>query len=248
MFETLEGKNRRRDAGRLLALLFSISIHGLLVLFLVILPLLFIHALPGVELLTFLIAAPAPPPAPPPPAPPPPQAQTPAARQFVGVREFPIGPVSIPKGIPPPDNEPGAVIAPSALSGIPASILGGAGLNSGTLLGSVLQSSQPPAPLPAPPRPAPMKIGGSVQDAKLIHKVLPEYPRIALQARVSGTVSLEVQVDEEGNVTSVKVLGGHPLLVEEAVRVVKLWKYSPTLLNNEPIPVISTVHVIFSMK
>jgi protein TonB len=40
---------------------------------------------------------------------------------------------------------------------------------------------------------------------------------------------------------------GHPLLDEEAVRAVRQWKYSPTLLNGEPVPVIATVRVIFSL-
>jgi len=54
---------------------------------------------------------------------------------------------------------------------------------------------------------------------------------LAKRARVSGTVILQVTVDEEGNVSEVKVLRGHPLLDDEAVRAVRQWKYSPTLLE-----------------
>ncbi len=57
-----------------------------------------------------------------------------------------------------------------------------------------------------------------------------------------------VTVNEEGEVADVKVMRGHPLLDEEAVRAVKLWRYSPTLLNGEPVPVIAMVTVIFSLK
>ena len=250
MFETLEGQNRRTGAGRMLALLFSVSIHGLLVLLLVVLPLIFFHALPGAELLTFLIAAPEPPPPPPPPIPPTPPQERPQPERSVPIEGIVVEPDKIPVGIPVPVEEPQAAIVTGSLSGIGAGVLGATGLNTNLIPGSILASPQPPAPLPVPPppRPAPMRTGGLVQESRLIHKVMPEYPRIALQARVSGTVALDIQVDEEGNVVGVKVLSGHPLLIEEAVRVVKLWKYSPTLLNGEPVPVISSVHVIFSMK
>jgi len=57
-----------------------------------------------------------------------------------------------------------------------------------------------------------------------------------------------VTVNEEGEVADVKVMRGHPLLDDEAVRAVKQWRYSPTLLNGEPVPVIAMVTVIFSLK
>jgi len=55
-------------------------------------------------------------------------------------------------------------------------------------------------------------------------------------------------VDEEGNVSDVRTLRGHPLLDDAAIQAVKQWKYSPTLLNNEPVPVIATVTVIFNLR
>ena len=59
---------------------------------------------------------------------------------------------------------------------------------------------------------------------------------------------LVVTVDEEGSVSEIKVTNGHPLLDEAAISAVKQWKYSPTLLNGEPVPVIATVTVIFNLK
>jgi TonB family protein len=63
---------------------------------------------------------------------------------------------------------------------------------------------------------------------------------------VSGVVILQVVVDENGMVESIKVLRGHPLLDEAAVDAVKQWRYSQTLLNGEPVPVVATVTVIFN--
>ncbi len=105
----------------------------------------------------------------------------------------------------------------------------------------------PPLPLPPPPkakRPIP---GGNVLESKLIRRIDPVYPEIAHKARVSGTVILQVVVDEEGNVSEIKVLQGHPLLIDAAVSAVRKWKYSPTLLNGEPVSVTAAVTVIFKL-
>ncbi|HTY64359.1 MAG TPA: M56 family metallopeptidase [Acidobacteriota bacterium] len=120
-----------------------------------------------------------------------------------------------------------------------------------------------PAPIPPPPgvweipeaaRPAvkqriePIKVRGEIQESKLIRRVEPVYPELAMRARVQGQVILKVTVDEEGNVTEATVTDGHPLLNEAAVNAVKQWKYSPTFLNGKPVPVIATVSVTFNLK
>jgi protein TonB len=81
-----------------------------------------------------------------------------------------------------------------------------------------------------------------------MRKVEPEYPQLARMARVSGTVILQVTVSEEGDVTDVRVLRGHPLLNDASVNAVRQWKYSPTLLNGEPVPVSATVTVFFNLR
>uniref|UniRef100_A0A7V4G9P2 Energy transducer TonB n=1 Tax=Desulfobacca acetoxidans TaxID=60893 RepID=A0A7V4G9P2_9BACT len=94
----------------------------------------------------------------------------------------------------------------------------------------------------------PIRVGGNVQESKLIRRVEPVYPELAKRARVQGTVVLIVTVDEEGNVSDIQISKGHPLLNDAAVSAVRQWKYSPTLLNGEPVPVIATVTVIFNLK
>jgi TonB family protein len=111
----------------------------------------------------------------------------------------------------------------------------------------ITSGSTPVSPLQAPKR-EPLRVGGNVQESKLIQKVEPVYPEVAKAARVSGTVILQVTVNEEGQVWDVKVLRGHPLLNEAAVSAVKQWLYSPTYLNGEPVPVIATVTVIFNYR
>jgi TonB family protein len=103
---------------------------------------------------------------------------------------------------------------------------------------------------PIPPRNwelTPIKISEKVQQSRLIHKVDPVYPEQAKSVHLSGKVILSVTVDEKGNVSDIKVTNGHPLLDEAAKAAVSQWKYSPTLLNGEPVPVITTVTVSFSI-
>jgi len=94
----------------------------------------------------------------------------------------------------------------------------------------------------------PVRMEGDVQASKLIHQVQPEYPELAKRARVSGMVLLQVTIDERGDLVAVEVVYGHPLLSGEAVTAVRQWQYSPTLLEGEPVPVITTVSVDFVLR
>jgi TonB family protein len=91
----------------------------------------------------------------------------------------------------------------------------------------------------------PIRVGSNVQESKLIHKVDIVYPDAARTARVSGIVILQITVGAEGNVLEAQVLRGHPLLNQAALDAVRQWRYSPTMLNGEPVPVISTVSLRF---
>ncbi len=249
MFATLEGTGCAGSFRRLMLFLLSVICHVVSVLVFVLIPLVFLNVLPQSELLTFLIAPPSPPAPLPPPLPPP---EVTRERVTAPVRAgYEAPPGEIPRGIAPPVDEPPLI----SLSGLQAAVgtvvaSGPLGPRSGVGSGAVGELLPPPPPLPLPPQPLvrnPVPVGGNVQESKLIRRVDPTYPQIARLARVSGTVMLQVIVDEEGNVTAVKVMQGHPLLVEEAVRAVRQWKYSPTLLNGEPVSVTASVTVIFNL-
>jgi len=90
-----------------------------------------------------------------------------------------------------------------------------------------------------------VRVGANVTGANLISQVPPVYPELARQARIQGVVVLEVEITKEGSVDNVRVLSGHPLLTQAALDAVKQWRYKPTLLNNEPVPVVTTVMVNF---
>lgn len=106
----------------------------------------------------------------------------------------------------------------------------------------------PPVPLPAPAEPEPIRRGGSVQQANLIHQVLPSYPPLAQKAHIQGVVVLEAVINKEGTIETLRVVSGHPWLNQAAIDAVKQWMYRPTLLNEEPVPVITTITVNFSLQ
>ncbi len=92
-----------------------------------------------------------------------------------------------------------------------------------------------------------IKVGGVVQAAKLIHRVIPAYPAIAKQAHVSGIVQLMAMIGKDGRVRQLDVVSGHPLLVGAAVDAVRQWVYRPTLLNGDPVEVVSPIEVRFTL-
>ncbi len=250
MFESMPDAGVRSAGRRILALIFSALAHVVLVLALVILPLVYFNVLPHLDILTILVAAPAPPPTPAPPAPPPSEDHSArATAQDTPATTFTV-PDKLPQGLPAPNEEPPVVGLTPGLDKIGTGIQSLAGAVEHGLRANILDAAPlaPPPPPPPAPKAARVKRGGEVQESKLVRRIVPEYPPIAVRAHVEGTVLLEIDVDEEGNVTDVRVLQGNPLLVPEAVRAVKQWKYSPTLLNGEPIPILSTVKVEFHLK
>ena len=76
----------------------------------------------------------------------------------------------------------------------------------------------------------------------------PPYPPLVKQARIQGTVVLEAVISKQGSVENLRVISGHPLLIQAALDAVKQWKYKPTLLNGEPVEVVTTVTVNFNLS
>jgi TonB family protein len=91
----------------------------------------------------------------------------------------------------------------------------------------------------------PARVGGAIQPPKKLRNVPPEYPEEARKAGLEGVVVLECTIDTEGRVTGVEFLKGPVPLKEPAVKAVKKWRYTPTLLEGRAVPVIMTVTVNF---
>ena len=96
----------------------------------------------------------------------------------------------------------------------------------------------PPPPAPTPPR-AP--ISGGVLNGKAISLPKPAYPAIARQAHASGTVVVQVTIDENGNVISARAVSGHPLLQAVSVGAARQARFSPTKLSGQPVKVTGVI-------
>jgi protein TonB len=108
-----------------------------------------------------------------------------------------------------------------------------------------MQVAKPPAP------PAPLKriqVGGKVQESRLISGPQPVYPKLAIAARVSGTVRLEAVISREGTIINLRAVSGHPLLVPAAVAAVRQWVFRPTYLNGDPVEVATVIDVNFNLR
>jgi len=156
-----------------------------------------------------------------------------------------VEPTAIPKDIariveagPPAAPAPGGTSS-GVRGGVTGGILGG--LSNGVLGGAM-------APPPPPEPKEPVRVGGNVKAPKEIHVEQPTYPPAAKQARIEGVVVVEATVTAEGNVEKVKVVSGPPALTQAAVDAVSRWKYEPTYLNGQAVPVILSAKINFSLS
>ena len=94
----------------------------------------------------------------------------------------------------------------------------------------------------------PAAISGGVLNGKAIQLPAPEYPPIAKQAHASGTVTIEIIIDEEGNVISASAVSGHPLLRAAAVSAARQARFSPTRLNGQAVKVSGVLAYTFAAQ
>jgi len=243
MFEEMvvsspRGKKTNKPWTVVLSMVVQVSFLAVLIL----IPLIYTEALPKASLATLLIAPPPPPPPPPPPA----------ATQIVKVKPQVhlmdagklVAPKVIPKDVKIIKEEAEQPDAMGAMGGVPGGVPGG---QMGGVIGGVIGGD---GAAPPPPRPTQTRIrqGGAVQAAMLVNRVQPQYPPLARQTRISGTVRLHAIISKDGSVQQLEVVSGHPLLVQAALDAVRQWKYRPTTLNGEPVEVDTTIDVIFSLN
>lgn len=91
-----------------------------------------------------------------------------------------------------------------------------------------------PSPVVVPTEPPQPVIEGETRAALLLSRVEPEYPALAREARMSGTVKLYATIGDDGRVLVVEVDEGNPILAAAAVKAVKQWTYEPALLRGKP--------------
>ena len=232
----------RLKTNRLWTTMFSVCVQAFLIGIMILVPLIYTEALPKQQLMTFLVAPPPPPPPPPPAAP----------VQAVKVVQTDIEngqlrtPAKIPQKVamikeeeaPPPVNSMGGVVG-----GVPGGVPGG---QMGGVLGGILSSTPMAAPKLATPQR--VRVSQGVSEGNLINRVTPPYPPMAKMARVQGAVVLQAVISKGGTIENLRVVSGHPMLVQSALDAVRQWRYRPYLLNGEPVEVETQITVNFNLS
>jgi periplasmic protein TonB len=203
---------------------------------LLLIPLLYTDRLPfaQLELPTFL---------PPTPAPEPVKPQEAPHRRIVANARNPF---IAPTTIPPLNTRPEIIDDTAApLTGIDTGAFLPPAL--GTIFSRVIPPPPPPPQVIEPVSNQTITVTSDVQAAKLLRKVIPVYPRLAIAAHISGTVRLVGVVAKDGTVQQIRVISGPALLVQAALDAVRQWIYRPTMLNNKPVEVIAPIDVNFTL-
>lgn len=205
---------------------------------LVLMSLIYTEALPSQKLLSVLEA-----PTPPPAAAPMQQAVTRLSGQ---ASEFSGGVLIPPREIPhhikivndetPPGN-------PLVNSG--TGVLNGLGGVSNSVMTEILRNT--PVAIPRAPVNK-VRVSSGVAQGLLIRQVKPDYPALARQARIQGTVMLQATIGKDGMVQNLRVISGHPMLTAAAIAAAKQWLYKPYCLNGEPVEVDTQINVIFTLS
>ncbi|HEY3823603.1 MAG TPA: energy transducer TonB [Bryobacteraceae bacterium] len=153
-------------------------------------------------------------------------------------------PIQVPRRIDLTPDAPALAVA-DALVGTAA------GPSLGALLPGIAIQQPAPAPVTERPKPvppsAPVRVGGGVQSAKLIFGPKPAYPRIALTTRTQGVVKIQALIGRDGVIRNLQAVSGPALLIAAAMDAVRQWRYQPTLLNSEPVEVITEIDVNFTL-
>jgi protein TonB len=187
----------------------------------------------------------------PPAAPPPPP---PATGRAIAPHTSPIrpklnftqgkltAPASIPKKVSV-DDEAGAPDLGGVVGGVPGGVAGGQ-------LGGVFGGTGTSVPIPPPQQRATkriLRVGSNLKAPRQTYSVQPEYPTLARQSHIRGTVVVSAVIDEHGNVVQARAVSGHPLLIAAALQAVLQWKYEPTTLSGTPVSVQMEVTVHFNL-
>ncbi len=248
--EALLENNELKQPKRAYSVVVSVIFQVILLSIAAIIPLLFSQQLDLKQFTRTFLAAPPPPP-PPPPAPT--ITKLPAAQMkkisLIQAGRL-VAPTAIPKRIVIVKDEQMPQVAEGfgVPGGVPGGVGGGqAGGVIGGILGGIPSTASVPPPPPAVSK-APLRVGGRVKPPRPISTPRPMYPQIARAARIQGDVVIDAVIDTNGNISQMKLISGHPMLVGAAMEALRQWKYEPTYLDEQPVSIELNVTISFSMQ
>ena len=245
--DSLLEQHRFKSSSRAMDLLVSILVHAVVLSGPILAGLYFTDTLNLKEFASTFLVAPPPPP-PPPPAPAPAMVRAaPSHRVFEAAGKL-IAPTVVPKHIAEIKEAP-LMDEAGVAGGVPGGVAGGSlgGVIGGVIGGVSTSIAQPLAPKVSQPK-APVRVGGRIRAPKPIIQTKPDYPVLARQIHVQGVVVIDAVIDEHGSVQEMKVVSGPPMLYQAALSALSKWRYEPTYLNDEPVPVQLLVTISFQLS
>jgi protein TonB len=141
------------------------------------------------------------------------------------------------------DEAPPPVMSAGVVGGVPGGIPGG---QMGGVIGGIISST--PVAVPKVATPQRVRVSQGVTQGLLIRKIQPNYPPLARQARIQGSVLLQAEISKDGSIENLHLISGHPMLAPAAIEAVKQWKYKPYILNGEPVEVETQITVNFTLS
>lgn len=125
-----------------------------------------------------------------------------------------------------------------------AAAIGLAGRSQGPASPSAAQSETAQSPEP----PQRVRVSPGVIEGLMVTKVAPRYPEKARKKQIQGTVVVHAIISQDGDIVTVELVSGHPLLAPAAIEAVKQWKYRPYRLNGQAVEVDTQFRVNFTLS
>jgi protein TonB len=104
-----------------------------------------------------------------------------------------------------------------------------------------------PARMPKIATPQRVRVSQGVMQSVLVKRVNPEYPSEARKGRIQGTVVMHAIISKAGDIATLDLVSGDPMLTPAAIDAVKQWKYKPYLLNGKAVEVDTQIAVNFTL-
>jgi protein TonB len=79
----------------------------------------------------------------------------------------------------------------------------------------------------------------------VVTKIQPDFPAMAKQLKLAGTVELDATVAEDGTVESVKIVSGNPVFTKPTAETLKRWKFKPFTAEGKPVKAVATLSFTF---
>jgi periplasmic protein TonB len=237
LFDSGAGSRPRKTWPKVVSFAIEVCAIGVLVL----LPFIYTQALPK-QLWTNILEAPTPP-----PGPAPERVERREAPQPRLARELNDGVLREPSRIPLKTaivhDELSSAEGPLGMVGVvPGGVPGGV---ANSVITEIARATPPVMVKPVSSQK--LRVSSGVAAGMLVHQVKPQYPPIAVQARIQGTVVLQAVIGKDGRIQELRLVSGHPMLAPAAIEAVKQWRYRPYLLNSEPVEVDTQINVNFTL-